>query len=962
MMQHEKIHSSTSALGRIRGVLPRMATAAGTIALLLAGVAGPATALQAQDAAGVDGRVYHDANRNGRLDAGDKALAGVTVTLAVAGETGGGAPVTAVSDGRGFFHFAAGAGYWQLAGTPPAGYALGPVGDDGGGALRLVRGGDWVDLPLVATESATGAGQPVVIVPVMAPGDRTLAAEAASVVSILADRQQVVPLASVAETGALWGSALDDDRQALYLAAVARRFADFGPGGPGAIYRIGLGESGRPVALLATLAEAGAAPVRDLAGRGRDTALTDGAMAGAVGKIGLGGLALDPERQTLWVMNLAERTLEELQLDDSGAVVTARRRHPLPATGYTPACQPADLRPWAVTIHEGQVYAGVVCSAEQSGARSELYAYVLRHDPAGAEGNFTLVAGLGLEYAKGCTRLDRGCAWNPWQDLPPAIAEAGGLYPQPILATIGFAGDGALLLALMDRFGLQSGARQLTPDGELMATGVAAGDLLRLCAVNGAWVAPGRPGCANKRANGQGPGGGEYFFEDNFSALHAEVLQGALAYLPRSDEWVATTSAAGNLQASGLVWLDGASARATGYLALRTEEGMATPGFGQTVATGSPVVLTQPPPAEIDLWLWQDGNGNHRQDGGEAGISGVAVALYQAGQQIGEAQADGRGWVRFGGPQRAGLWPEQRLAAGVPYEVRIAAAALPPGAQLAAPDGGDDRLDSDGRPNGSMVVAAVTIGDVARPVIDLAVGWSIPVAAAEEPAPVSAPTSDPAIVPTVESTATPTSEPVVVPTVESTPVPTIELTVVPTVESTAVRTTEPTVAPTVESTAVPTTEPTVVPTVEGTVAPTSEPTVVPTVENTATPMATATPEATATPTATATLLPTPAPAVTATQAMTATLQATATPLEMTPPVFTALPDETATLTVTAIAPETAMPAMTPMPAETATVEATAIPEAAAPTAVPIADLALRMTGAAPQEAKALRLTGMDKTG
>jgi hypothetical protein len=57
-----------------------------------------------------------------------------------------------------------------------------------------------------------------------------------------------------------------------------------------------------------------------------------------------------------------------------------------------------------------------------------------------------------------------------------------------------------------------------------------------------------------------------------------------------------------------------------------------------------------------------------------------------------------------------------------------------------------------------------------------------------------------------------------------------------------------------------------------------------------------------------------------------------------------------------------MPAMKPMPTETATVEATAIPEAAAPTAVPIADLTLRMTGAAPQEAKALSMTGMDRRG
>ena len=82
MMQHAKNHSSTSAFGCIRGVLPRMATVAGTIALLLAGVAGAAPATHAQDATGVAGRVYHDANRNGQLDAGDTPLGGVIVTLA----------------------------------------------------------------------------------------------------------------------------------------------------------------------------------------------------------------------------------------------------------------------------------------------------------------------------------------------------------------------------------------------------------------------------------------------------------------------------------------------------------------------------------------------------------------------------------------------------------------------------------------------------------------------------------------------------------------------------------------------------------------------------------------------------------------------------------------------------------------------------------------------------------------
>src|SRR5690606_26805179 len=147
--------------------------------------------------------------------------------------------------------------------------------------------------------------------------------------------------------------------------------------------------------------------------------------------------------------------------------------------------------------------------------------------------------------------------WRPWTDTLPPLAEVE-YAPQPMLADIVFDGDD-MVLGLRDRYGDQIGrdAGTLDPtDFTTLILGVGVGDILRACAGPGAFALEQNGSCGGVSTggvgDGQGPGGGEYYFTDSMQQtaevtpdnFHLDISMGGLAQLPGSPTVTATSTTA----------------------------------------------------------------------------------------------------------------------------------------------------------------------------------------------------------------------------------------------------------------------------------------------------------------------------------------------------------------------------------------------------------------------------------
>src|SRR5262249_32972937 len=225
-----------------------------------------------------------------------------------------------------------------------------------------------------------------------------------------------------------------------------------------------------------------------------------------------------------------------------------------------------DIRPFAVKVYNGLVYVGMVNSAESTQKSADLHAYVYTFDPATNTWGSAPVLEFGLNYARGTSKggSDQFLPWSPtFQNL-----DTSGFvkYPQAMLTGLAFDGSGNMIVGIRDRTGDQTGVGTPSDPGNpsTALTGIGAGDVLRATLKT-----PGNPAAGwsieingNGSAgagNSQGPGGGEFFYQDDFSSGSLnETAAGGVVQLPGVGE-VVTSSVAGQRNGSnptaGFRWL-----------------------------------------------------------------------------------------------------------------------------------------------------------------------------------------------------------------------------------------------------------------------------------------------------------------------------------------------------------------------------------------------------------------------
>lgn len=522
-------------------------------------------------------------------------------------------------------------------------------------------------------------------------------------------------LATSGQIGAAYGIAYQPAERAIYVAAYHKRGSPFGPGGPGAIYRVEPATGN--VALWATVPNAGA-DTHDPAGN----YYPDAAARPGVGITSLGDIDLTEDGSVLVVMNLNERRIYRYRLADKALLGTI---------DHGAAAEPwaTDARPFGLKIWHGKLYHGLVNSAFSTQAPADLQAYVYESDLDGA--NMRLVNRFGLVFDRGL--VDEVAAvpatWQPWKDSLCIIPNPGGVVnwnicPQPMLSDIEFADNGDMLLGFRDRNGDMTyfaNSPDQVPPGE--GNGIAAGDIL-LSRYNGStWDTQPTP---ETFAQDAGPGLGAT------NSVHDETGFGGLARVFLADVVAMTAETPLRVLTGGGIWFHNGTAQNTAreelyYLDVGRNFGKAN-GLGD-LETLCPLPPVQPGPSPTPspalclgdlVWADLDNDGLYEPGSGEQGIAGVTVVLHEDTNGDGQCTPGVDRELARTTTGVGGGYIFCDLAPG-DYVVTIPASNFAPGGPLAgmgsstgndpAPDPDDDvNNDDNGTPVGGEVCSrAVTL-------------------------------------------------------------------------------------------------------------------------------------------------------------------------------------------------------------------------------------------------------------
>jgi hypothetical protein len=507
-------------------------------------------------------------------------------------------------------------------------------------------------------------------------------------------------IATVGQIGSTWGVAFSKQANKFFTGAFLKRHVGLGPLGSGGIYMIDpstnavtnwLDLDAIGIATRGTGSYTGPGPLgpnvpfspvigtnaeRNL-GNGLNQPSFDAPAFAQIGKLSLGDVDISDDGRYLFVMNLYDKTVYRIDLVDPvnpqaptlanvGSRVTSWA---VPS----PGCPNGTHRPFALEFARGNLFVGLVCSAENGGTTADLEAYVYQVTNF-TSGTYSTLFNIPLDYDKGYafsfsgnnTAAEAFDEWFPWTDNADIVRTSGNnIWPQPVLCDIVFDSDGSLIMSFFDRTGHQSGWYNYQPNNTNLTVCVVGGDLLRAyfnpvtCTheleSNGK-EGPSSPKAATAGAgNSEGPGGGEFYFRDCFDCssfgYHRETTQGGIAMALGSGQVAAAVIDPDNYNSGGLTWYNNTTGLDTKdyrfYFTGNTGNLPAKGTFSKANGMGDLEVNGSAAPIEIGNRVWLDTDGDGIQDAGEAAIAGVTVQLVTNGTVIATATTNASGNYYF---------------------------------------------------------------------------------------------------------------------------------------------------------------------------------------------------------------------------------------------------------------------------------------------------------------------------
>ncbi|MEM6800756.1 MAG: YiiD C-terminal domain-containing protein, partial [Bacteroidota bacterium] len=656
----------------------------------------------------IGGAIFDDLNNNG-IQESENGIAGVSVSLF---DDNGqvGIPQTTNSSGEYLFTELSEGKKYRIEISLPAGYEESIYGSDSKTRIQFAQSGSCGNSLGLVDVLNYCEGDPYIIVPCYVDGEfngplRNYAAVAK--VKESADGHDFDPgaiknsnfeaskIASHLQVGSVYGLAWQPKRQRYFATAFHKRYVDYGPNGPDAIYQLDIGGNVQGVIELDNLlpgSNTAGADVHNWTSTGGELYdLGSGDVSlDAVGKRAFGDAELSDNGSTLYIVNLYDRNIYALDVSGENASDAT-----LLNSWSTPDATAANRhRPFGLAFHQGKLWIG---SVDENGSN----AYVHSLDPSGS--NFTLELTIPLNYdrqsyaggAQSTTTLSNWRAWitNTTTDYMITNNTDKDIgYPQAILTDIEFAENGDMILGFRDRFGDQSGSDAIYRSADAASLGgtygVSAGDLLKACYINGTYVlesgVSGTCGPSLGSETNSGPGGVEFYHWDIYTgywqvpwnpnnsnkAFHWETAQGGLIQPKNKDYVISTHMNPFNDYGGGFVKHSNTTGKRVGvgegdtalienlgggYTLFDNGDHNASTGppagsnfFGKANGLGDLELACPAPQIEIGTYIWIDKDKDGIQDPSEYAVAGLQVNLLNAsGTVIATAPTNEKGEVYF---------------------------------------------------------------------------------------------------------------------------------------------------------------------------------------------------------------------------------------------------------------------------------------------------------------------------
>ena len=561
-----------------------------------------------------------------------------------------------------------------------------------------------------------------------------------------------IAIANLGQIGATWGLAYQRTTDTLFTAAFVKRHVGLGSINGAARTTGGIYALDRTTHTLTPWLD-----INNFAGinTGTDPRTEEGstlpaARAGQnydvlafseVGKRGLGGMAISEDDKTLYVMNLYQRSLLAIDIKNKTLVSNTPVNNP-----DSNLCAPDDVRPFAVSVHDGAVYIGVVCSAETSQNTSQLHAYAMRLNGS----SFQTIVDFPLTFARGYgfTGLNASALapWRPWarnaNDI--IIASSYRTAYSPVFSGLTFDDDGSMVMGFFDRGGHQLGSYNYAPNINVGNETIAQGDIYRACPnASGQLVMESNGSCGSITTlganNNQGINGGEYYVGDwggvstdlgsNFG--HQNSGLGGVAILPGSGLVASTAMSptSGDPRRSGIKWLSNSTGDHVRSYDLQNTTNSTADGFSKANGLGDLEVLGVPAPIEVGNRVWNDSNSNGLQDPDELGIGSVTVNLICGTDSV-TTTTDSQGNYYFNSSTNAStLTPGKQCSISIDSaQIALKDLVLSPvdANTISTNDAKTDTLDSDATLINSLATINFTVGNAGENNHSFDIGFHTP--------------------------------------------------------------------------------------------------------------------------------------------------------------------------------------------------------------------------------------------
>ena len=773
--------TSTRHHDRARGGRRKIRTAGISAALLLGGLVGVSalgtTGIASAAAGTVTGRAFADHNDNGVFDndpnapkAVDSGIAGVTVT---AFDSTGATVGTATTAADGTYNMAvtgAATTALRVEFSTPAGFLPGFHGAGAGTTAQFVNvGASAVDVGFVKP-SEYCQDNPTIATSCFESGRATPNTTTKTLVefpyasgAIGTPGSPIVPAqttpaptvrATLNQTGSTYGLAYQQTTNNLFLSAFQMTNTDFGAGGNDAIYRYDrtTGTLTQWFHLNAAFGAGAAGPNPRLT-PGHDVTLETPTTFDLAGKTAFGDIDMGPDGTTVFAVDLNGKALIAIPTTGNPPVAGTAVKTVVPAPA---GCAASDVQPFGLGKDATRMYVGVICSAESTQSAAGLKGYVLPFDPA-THTFGTAVLTIPLNGPRGCA-LSYGppssacpagheADWRPWVSKATVANPVPGFaYAQPELTNIEF-DNGNMIVSFRDRYPDQIGEYGVSPfspaDTSLVFP-MGNGDVLRACgnATTG-WTLESAASCGGHTTGGtvvppsgraQGPGGGEYYFQDGAqpaaNEVHDEAATGGSLQVPGFTHVIVNTVDAvevDGINTNGVRWFDnttGVNDRAFQI----SDAKIPNSTFAKANGLGDLDVICLMAPIQLGNRVWLDANHNGIQDAGEAPIAGVTVHLYQGATLVGTTLTAADGTYYFDASNVAGgVLPATAYTIKTDLAADSTGTGPLAGLQLTIDHAGTDVLaNSKATVQGGVPTIAVTTGSAGASDHTLDIGFTTP--------------------------------------------------------------------------------------------------------------------------------------------------------------------------------------------------------------------------------------------